>query len=76
MATQTFRSPEDAEHALNYIAALLGAFESWPGADMLEAIYETVQGALHADTPAMSNLEHWRNVADTLGINHDGGDEE
>lgn len=59
--------------ALHRIAATLGAQEEWSDpAGLLEIIASEIVLAGLPDPGSPRSLAHYRNLADTLGIEHDG----
>lgn len=67
-----------AREAVVQIMALLGANETWEGpSEYLEAIAEILNAAFSSVVGSCSNqsegvLGEWRDIADELGIGHDG----
>lgn len=60
-----------------YVAALMGANEEWDSAaDYLEDIAGAAQRYGVGNIGSEAELGRWRTIADELGIEHDGGDEE
>lgn len=77
--------PTEAQYALlgRYTAALLGSCEDWDGGDICEAIAEHAANLDRAggDFPGLGDqdadeLKLWRTVADELGIEHDGEEDD
>lgn len=80
-AVETITEPTTEQYAKlgRYVAALMGANEEWDSAaDYLEDIAfigSHVLGVSVGD-PGDDELKFWRTLADKLGIEHDGEDDE
>lgn len=73
--------PTDLQYAIfgRRVAALLGSHERWPGSEMLGWVEEAAANLI--DFPAIggqspAELVLWRTVADQLGIEHDGEEDD